>query len=140
MRHATLALLTSSLLLLDHSAASARSSQKAGARTATARIDRRCHAKPAKIVIPAGKRAFGFKLKRLTRGTWCVKGGTPKDRGFTIKRRGAYGSVYRFYQWKQKRPVERPVKLGKLVLRPGVYFMYVGGGGGARASVRYKVR
>ena len=140
MRLATLALLSASLILLDASAATARSKRRSPHRTATARIDGKCRAKPARIVVPRGKRASKFRLRRLTRGTWCVKGGTPKDRGFGIKKRGRYGFVYRYYQWKSRRPVERPVKLGKLVLGPGVYFMYVGGGGGARATVHYQVR
>lgn len=106
--------------------------------TVTAKISRKCRSQPAKLVVPGGKKASRFRLKRLTNGTKCVVGGKPDNKGYVIKKGSKV--VYRHSQWKRKKKKESPVKLGKLVLGPGVYRVYVSGGRGARATISLQIR
>ena len=120
------------------SAPTLQARSKTGNKKAVARVVSKCRSRPAKIVVPRGRRAVGFRLRGLSNGYKCVVGGKPNGRGLSIKQRGRL--FYRYFQWKNQRPVQRPVRLSKLQLGPGTYWMYVSGGRGARAVVTYTIR
>lgn len=104
----------------------------------TAKINSKCQSQPVKITVPRGKKAGSFKLKRLENGQKCKVGGKPDEKGFVIKKGSRV--VYRWSQWRNKSKNESPVKLSKLVLGPGTYWVHVSGGRGAQATLCLHLR
>ncbi|MBN2724784.1 MAG: hypothetical protein JXR95_11995 [Deltaproteobacteria bacterium] len=105
--------------------------------TATARINRKCQSERALINIPPGSVAKNFKLLSLSSGTKCVVGGFFNYKGFSIKKNGV---ILYSYTKSRGKITEKGGSLKNLKLYPGKYWLYVGGGNGAKASLKYELK
>ncbi len=92
-----------------------------------------CQRHPGKFFVPAGRTAVNFRVESLAAGVRCHTRGRIKHTSFSIAN-GNYDHIYRY-------PVNgvRSRQL-QLELPSGRYFLYVGGGDGARAILSYELR
>lgn len=104
----------------------------------TASIDDECGSSPTVLVIPAGKKASGFKLKLLEEGVGCHEEGPPDNKGYAI-RDSKNTPIYMWSQFEDRDPYEKGGPLSSLVLKPGEYTLSVAGGAGARVSLTYSM-
>lgn len=114
-----------------------------------------CKQKSDPIVVPPGMIAYAFERGALRGGTECVSGKYIDSAGFTIaydnpsnmKVQDVYGYRERnntLYEDSFGKSVpgdgRTPAVLNALVLGQGKYFIFVGGGDGAVAEIRYKLK
>ena len=110
----------------------------AHAESATASVDSNCALQAATIEVPSGKTATGFSVSYLEAGTKCKVGGTPDSQGWEISHGGV--QKYHWSQFKTNAPSEHGGPLKNLLLVPGTYTVFVDGGAGAKAVVKYTVK
>jgi hypothetical protein len=91
-----------------------------------------CVPAPTAFTVPAGQRAGGFKLVRLSAGRACE--GSASMAGFSI-RRGAR-TVLVYYDGPDG-PVSDPLPLGDLVLAPGSYELLAAPARGASVTLSF---
>lgn len=105
----------------------------------TASIDRNCNSVPAKINIANGNTASNFSMGTLQAGKNCYNGSQFQDKGFVIK--NASGNIVYKYQMNSKGEVYAPNgQLNQLTLSPGIYYVHVDGGNGARLELNFYIK
>jgi hypothetical protein len=110
----------------------------AQAETTTATVDSNCALQAATITVPSGKTATGFSIAKLEAGTKCKVGGSPDSTGWGISRSGI--KKYHWSKFKTNAPSEHGGPLANLLLGPGTYILFVDGGAGAMAVVKYSIK
>jgi hypothetical protein len=98
--------------------------------TVTGEIRDQCKQIFGEFTVPAGATASNFRLTGLGAGRTCTTNQPIEQKGFTILDRN-YNDVYRYSD---------DGSLANLILKPGKYYLSVGGGVGAMVTITFEVK